>query len=165
MWLPNRDMNILVIYWCWWLFPELFSQRWFISSFHLQILVIQSCQHDIGSSSTLSKNQATCRSSTSADTMLDAVKGNPPADRFTIELRREHTLLAMASMAGGKAERGLFTVLLSESLSNADWIKTLQDMFEEATIRVFRIMPSLTPEILSTLKKSLIIPPARDLFS
>ena len=71
----------------------------------------------------------------------------------------------MASMPGGKAERGLFTGLLAESLRKADGIKTIQVMLEEAAIRVGRIMPSQTVEIRSTLKKSLIIPPARDLFS
>ena len=94
---------------------------------------------------------------------LDAKRGNPPPPPSytdeTVELRRDHTLLLMATKAGGKAERGLFTGAIEEVLQqSADTEIDVYEMFTRAVLITKEKCKEQTPEMRSTLGKSLIIP-------
>ena len=95
---------------------------------------------------------------------MDARRGKPPEpptiEARTVELRRPHTLLLMSTVAGGGAERGLFTGAIATALQQ-DKSEEIYNTFRTAVQITEQECPGQTPVMYSTLKKSLVLHPSR----
>mgnify|MGYP001800815500 FL=1 len=94
---------------------------------------------------------------------VDARRGKPPpppsCPDVIVELRRPHTLLLLSTVAGGEAERGVFTGAIAEVLSQTAKAEIdAYELFNGAVLITKEKCKEQTPELRSTLGKSLIIP-------
>ena len=146
----------------------------------LQILLLQTCQGDNKNSITNPSKDATkdvdtvateqhtvdpgAESNNSNAQSMDARRGNPleppTIEARTVELRRPHTLLLMSTVAGGGAERGLFTGAIATALQR-DKGEEIYNTFRTGVQLTGRECPGQTPVMYSTLKKSLVLHPSR----
>ena len=100
----------------------------------------------------------------------DARRAEPPAPNFQpdnlpgahIELIRPHTILLLATVAGGQAERHLFTGIIAQSIRQVDGKKDFYEIFKQAAREMECERPEQHPLLQSTLKKELILPVERD---
>ena len=116
-----------------------------------QILIIQACQH-----TSLESN------SEGAKLTEDASGGYPSDDLRSSEhivLSRPHTLVLLASVAGGTAKRGVFTSALADQFCIASGHCSVYNIFEEAVKVAADERPDQVPELRSTLTKDCIICP------
>lgn len=92
----------------------------------------------------------------------DAKQVNPPENRDVV-LKRPHTLLLMSSVAGGLAKRGAFTGAFANQIAKADGRTNVLEMVNRAKIEMKKSHSGddqeQFPEEISTLQKSLFIPP------
>lgn len=80
-----------------------------------------------------------------------------------IVLLRPHTVLLLATVAGGLALRGTFTGALADEIRRADGKTDICAMFNRAVNSMMRNGPadySQTPELRATTSKDLFLPPA-----
>ena len=146
----------------------------------MQILLLQTCQGDNRNSitnpskvavkdvDTVATEQHTldseAESKHSNARSMDAVRGKPPEpptmEARTVELRRPHTLLLMSTVAGGGAERGLFTGAIATALQR-DKGEEIYNTFCTAVQITEQECPGQTPVMYSTLKKSLVLQPSK----
>ena len=104
---------------------------------------------------------------------MDARRAEPPMPNIQhhnrpgafIELRRPHSMLLMATVVGGQAERHLFTGIIAQSMRQAEGEIDMYEIFTQAAREMECRMPEQHPPLQSTLKKKLIIPMARDIMA
>lgn len=114
--------------------------------------MIQTCQGDLGTGIHDQVKDAAQSNMSS----IDARRGADPLE-MAIELRRPHTLLLVATLAGGTAERGLFTGAIAESLHNKSGAKDIYVIYREAVKIMARSRVAQKPILMSTLTKDLIL--------
>ena len=80
-----------------------------------------------------------------------------PEDNTHIVLKRPHTVLLLASMREGSAQRGAYTDAMAEEFKRADGQSDIADMHHRAVAEMAKQYgEDQTPEIRSTLKKKLV---------
>ena len=80
-----------------------------------------------------------------------------PEDNTHIVLKRPHTVLLLASMREGSAQRGAYTDAMAEEFKRADG-RSIADMHQNAVAEMTKKYgEDQTPEIRSTLKKKLVL--------
>ena len=80
-----------------------------------------------------------------------------PEDNTHIVLNRPHTVLLLASMREGSAQRGAYTDAMAGEFKRADG-RSLADKHQSAVAEMTRQYgDNQTPEICSTLKKKLVL--------
>ena len=92
------------------------------------------------------------------------VQISDPQQDTHITLTRPHTVLLLATVRGGKAQRGAFTGAMADQFRSADGKTDISVMFDRAS----EIMDEREdcqyigqcPEFRKTTKKQLILPPA-----
>ena len=81
----------------------------------------------------------------------------PEKGHFT--LKRPHSIMCVATVAGGSAERGLLIKHLAKRLCESDGCTKFDVMLSEAVENLGLVDTNQVPDIRKTLMKRLILPP------
>ena len=111
-----------------------------------------------GQTSALTQPEEEGSSSDQSDDELLQADPATPTQTLTIHLQRPHTVLLLATVMGSVAYRGYFTGAIADQLKQADGKTDIYTMYLRAAGSMRK--PEQTPEFRSTMKKSLILPPA-----
>ena len=88
---------------------------------------------------------------------FDVAQKACPEDNTHIVLNRPHTVLLLASMREGSAQRGAYTDAMAKELKRADG-RSIADMHQNAVAEMTKQYGAdQTPEMRSTLKKKLVL--------
>ena len=113
----------------------------------------QSCQ-----TSALTQPEEEGSSSSQSDDELLQADPATPTQTLTIHLQRPHTVLLLATVMGSVAYRGYFTGAIADQIKQADGKTDIYTMYLHAVESMRKA--EQTPEFRSTMKKTLILPPA-----
>ena len=83
-----------------------------------------------------------------------------PTQTLHVILTRPHTVLLLATVTGGVAYRGNFTGAVAQQFSLSDGKTEICEMFRRAVSNMPKV--EQTPELRTTMSKTLIVPPAID---
>ena len=81
----------------------------------------------------------------------------PEKGHFT--LKRPHSIMCVATVAGGSAERGLLIGHLAKKLCESDSTTEFETLLRKAIQNMCLLEWNQVPEIRNTLTKRLILPP------
>ena len=83
-----------------------------------------------------------------------------PTQTLHVILTRPHTVLLLATVTGGVAYRGNFTGAVAQQFGQSDGKTEICEMFRRSVSNMPKV--EQTPEMRTTMGKTLIVPPAID---
>ena len=116
-----------------------------------QILVIQACQHVDTTSTPIPSSVS-----------LDMARRREPAIKEYFNIRREHMLLLVSSIAHGLSDRGQLIKHLTDQINVCDGVTEIRTIVDRAIAKMAEAEPGQVVDYRHSLTKELILPPVSE---